>query len=321
MEKNQVGKVFKDVRKNGKDNKWRERKLDNLELGVRLEKLGYKNFMRVNQCAEVLKFLEQPDNSLKLYQTYFCKNKLCPICNWRRSMKYSAQASQIIDKAIEREPKGEFLFLTLTVKNVDGLFLNSELSRMTEGFRRLFLYKKVKKNMIGFLRSTEVTYNSENKNYHPHLHILIFVKSSYFTGNGSNYISQKEWGELWGKALKEDYVPQVDIRKVKPKIMTENSFKDVRGAILETAKYPMKPINILGQSEDEKLQITEDLIQGLHRKRQIAFGGLFKKIRKELQLSDIEDGDLIHVTDEKESTKGKELIAVWNWERKNYFIK
>lgn len=172
--------------------------------------------------------------------------------------------------------------------------------------------------MIGFLRSTEVTYNSETGEYHPHLHVLLFVKSSYFTGNANNYISQEEWTELWKKSAKLNYVPVVDIRAVKAK--KEN--KSLKKAILETAKYPTKPIEVLGRSEEEKLQITDDLMQGLYRKRQISFGGLFKEIRKELQLTDVENGDLIHVDEqEKESTQGEEIIAIWNWEKENYYLK
>ena len=49
--------VFKDYSKQGKDRKWRERKLKNIELAGRLEKLGYRSFERVYQCAEVLKFI------------------------------------------------------------------------------------------------------------------------------------------------------------------------------------------------------------------------------------------------------------------------
>ncbi|MEQ6219808.1 protein rep [Levilactobacillus brevis] len=42
---------------------------------------------------------------LKLYQTWFCKKRLCPLCNWRKSMKNSSQLKQIIAEAVVREPK------------------------------------------------------------------------------------------------------------------------------------------------------------------------------------------------------------------------
>lgn len=81
------------------------------------KELGYRETLieRVETCGDTLRFIRREDGSLRLYQAYFCKNKLCPMCNWRRSMKYSYQTSQIVDEAIKEQPKGRFLFLTLTV--------------------------------------------------------------------------------------------------------------------------------------------------------------------------------------------------------------
>lgn len=315
---NQSDEILKDTTKDGKDRKWKERKLKNIELGARLEKLGYRNFSNVYQCAEVLRFREQEDKSLKLHQAWFCKNRLCPICNWRRSMKYSVQLSEIIDKAIQIYPKSQFIFLTLTCRNCEGDELKETLSAMTRAFSRLVKYKKVKKNLLGYIRATETTYSEKWKNYHPHLHILLMVKSSYFIGNGENYISQEEWVQLWQKAMKLDYKPSVNVKKVYAKKHNQ-SYID---AVKEVAKYPTKPIDKMGKSEEERLKITDDLMTGLRGKRQLGFGGIFKEIRKELQLDDIEDGDLINIDDEQEeSTLGKEIVAQWNWERKNYFIR
>ena len=123
---------FKDVSKAGKDRKWKERKLQNINLAERLERLGYRNFNNVYQCAEVLRFQEQEDKSLKLHQAWFCKNRLCPICNWRRSMKYSVQLFKMIDKAIQIYPKSKFIFLTLTCRNCEGDELKETLSAMTQ---------------------------------------------------------------------------------------------------------------------------------------------------------------------------------------------
>ncbi|KXT72172.1 Replication protein [Streptococcus sp. DD10] len=247
-------------------------------------------------------------------------------------MKYSYQAERVIEEALVRYPKGRFLFLTLTVKNVTGENLNQTLSKITEGFRRLMQYKKVDKNLIGFLRATEVTYSQKREDYHPHLHVLLMVKSSYFTGNrgnSENYISQEEWTKLWQKAMKLDYTPMVDIRAVKNKAVEKD--KGFKKAILETAKYPVKPFdmekdkdgNKIILSEDEKLQIVDDMMNGLHRKRQIGFGKLFKEIKKEMDFDDIENGNLIQTGDEEieKVSAVRQIIAVWNWQRMNYFIK
>ena len=312
--------VFQDISKTGKDRIWRERKLKNIELAGQLDILGYRSFERVYQCAEVLKFVEQSDGTKKLYQSYFCKNKLCALCNWRRSMKYSYQASKIVEEAMIRQPKGRFLFLTLTVKNVIGQELNQAMTDILIGFNRLMKYKKIDKNMIGFLRATEVTYSKKLDSYHPHLHVLLMVKPGYFRSK-DDYLNQEEWTELWQKAMKLDYTPMVDIRAVKA-----DKGKGLKGAILETAKYPVKPFDVIDEKTDftaqEKLQIVDDMLTGLHRKRQIGFGKLFKDIKKELELDDLENGNLVQTRDDTESrSTGQEIVAIWNWERKNYYIR
>src|SRR5699024_12278022 len=73
---------------------------------------------------------------------------------------------------------------------------------------------------------------------------------------------------------------------------------------------------------ERNLQRLADLEEGLYRKRLISYGGLLKEIHKELNLDDAEDGDLIHTDDEEKADEdGFSIIAMWNWERKNYFIK
>ena len=57
----------------------------------------------------------------------------------------------------------------------------------------------------------------------------------------------------------------------------------------------MKPFDVDTEdvtlfSEMVKERITEDLTNGLHRKRQIGFGKLFKEIKAELALDDVEEG-------------------------------
>ena len=304
--------VLLDQNKKGKDRNWRGRKILSLKLADIFEELGYKKSLveRVQTCGDLLRFIRREDGSLKLYQAYFCKNKLCPMCNWRRSMKYSYQTSRIVDEAIKQEPKARFIFLTLTVKNVAGNDLNQTLSSLTQSFDRLFRRAKVKKNLIGYLRSVEVTHNELTNEYHPHIHVLLMLKTSYF--KGGNYISQEEWGDMWSQSLKVDYVPMVDVRAVKEK------GKGLRGAVLETAKYPTKPIKL----DIENKQVVDDLYNGLYRKRQLGYGGLFKTIKKQLALDDAENGDLVHTSDDKENiSKGTEIVAIWNATKQNYYLK
>lgn len=307
------GEILVDKNSLGKERDWRGRKILSLKLADIFKELQYKKTFveRVISCGDTLRFIKKQDGSLKLYQAYFCKNKLCPICNWRRSMKYSYQTSRIVDEAIKQSPKGRFLFLTLTVKNVEGKALNSTISQLTKSFDRLFKRAKVQKNLLGYLRSVEVTHNENDKTYHPHIHVLMMVRPSYFQSK-KDYITQKEWSDMWSQSLKVDYVPMIDIRTVK------ETGKGLRGAVLETAKYPTKPIKL----DIENKQVVDDLYNGLYRKRQLGYGGLFKAIKKQLALDDAENGDLVHTSDDKENiSKGTEIVAIWNANKQNYYLK
>ena len=318
-----VEQAFQDIRKNGKKNDWRGKKIANVNYANLLSELHYRKATNVKICAEVMRFEPTDTGHLKLKQTWFCKSKLCPLCNWRRSMKHSNQVVQVIDEAVKREPSGRFLFWTLTSKNTyDGQELKKALSEMTKAFNKLKQYKKVKQNLLGFLRATEVTVNSKDNSYNQHMHVLVFVKSSYFK-NSENYISQAELTEFWQKALQVDYTPIVNMKAVKPKNKIKNSEKDLLGAVYETAKYPVKSVDYLTDIHENNLKRIDDLEKGLYRKRLISYGGLFKIIRKEFQLDDVEEDDLLTTDSEEdnEATTGREIVAYWNWERKNYFIK
>ncbi|NLS63408.1 protein rep, partial [Lactiplantibacillus plantarum] len=55
--------------------------------------------------------------------------------------------------------------------------------------------------------------------------------------------------------------------------------------------------------------------------RQISYGGLFKEIRKQLQLEDV-DAHLINVDDDKVKIDEvvREVVAKWDYNKQNYFI-
>lgn len=313
--------ILKDIRRNGKEFDWRGKKIKNRYYADILDILHFKKAENVTNCADEMSFKLGNDGYLKLHQVWFCKSKLCPLCAWRRSMKFSYQNAEILSEAIKQEPTGRFLFLTLTVKNVyDGEELDSILRKMTDGFRKLFKYKKVSKNMIGYLRATEVTVNDKDNSYHPHFHVLMMVKPTYFK-NSDNYLNQEEWTNLWKKAMKLDYTPIVNVKAIRGKTKSKS---DVTSAVLETSKYPVKDSDYLTNNVERDSFVIDDLETGLYRKRQIGYGLLFKEIRKKLHLEDVEEGDLKNIgeDDEEELSESARIIyAKWNNERKNYFIK
>src|SRR5699024_9840389 len=67
-------------------------KVDYFEL---LHILEFKKAERVKDCAEVLEYKVSYETGEKtLYRVWFCKSRLCPMCNWRRAMKHGIQSQK-----------------------------------------------------------------------------------------------------------------------------------------------------------------------------------------------------------------------------------
>ena len=88
----------------------------------------------LEECGDTLVFMRNEEGEKRLHGANFCRNRLCPMCNWRRSLKMYSQVSQITDKILTTR-KSRFIFVTLTVKNPDAEHLTETLDLMNKGFR------------------------------------------------------------------------------------------------------------------------------------------------------------------------------------------
>ena len=330
--------ILDDKTATGKKRDWRGKKMRSSLVSAHYEGLEKrtgapyygKKAQKVCNCAECLVFRRDIETGrLRLSNAYFCKVRLCSMCAWRRSLKIASHNKLIVEEA-NRQYKPSWIFLTLTVKNVDGDDLKQTITDMMQGFRKLFQYKKVKTGTLGFFRALEITKNHEENTYHPHFHVLIPVKKSYF--RGQSYIKQAEWTSLWKRAMKLDYTPIVHVQRVKGKkgIDAEAIEQEVRKemeeqkAILEISKYPVKDTDIIRGNEvtEENLDTVYYLDGALSARRLIGYGGILKEIHKELNLTDAEDGDLIRIEEDDDEVANEtfEVMARWHVGIKNYII-
>src|SRR5699024_12833332 len=95
--------------------------------------LEFKKAERVKDCAEVLEYkVSYATGEKTLYRVWFCKSRLCPLCNWRRAMKHGIQSQKVDAEVSKQKPTVRWLFLTLTVRSLDdGTELNNSLSHMS----------------------------------------------------------------------------------------------------------------------------------------------------------------------------------------------
>lgn len=286
--------------KNGEKKKrdWAGKKKNSLLLAESYKRLGKeKRAMKVFNCAKELIFKECTNHGYRiLSRANFCKDILCPVCSWRRSHINRGQLYKIIPEIYKLHPDVRFLFLTISRKNVSGEQLKDEITHYNKSFERFFKRSEIKNNpsILGYVKALEVTRNLDPKSkdyntFHPHFHIMIAVKGSYFT---RYRIHHSKYESLWAESVRVDYRPVVHICTVKNKVIDnkinyeEQEISELN-AILETAKYAVKGSDYILK---DTLLMDEgvDVFTGaLDKRNMISYGGIFKTIKKELKLADV----------------------------------
>lgn len=249
---------------------------------------------RVNGCSRWLEF-HLTDSSIKLSKAYFCRVRYCPVCQWRRTMMWKARAFAVIPKLVKEHPTARYLFMTLTVKNVNISDLRLSIKEINYGFRKMTMRKDWPG--LGHIKSLEVTKGKDGPmQAHPHMHILVMVKPSYFWAR--NYVSQERWTEIWMECMKLDYVPQVNIKAIKG---------DIEQGVKETIKYEAKPDELVSNGAEW----LEALTQQTKKMRRIELAGLLRQYFRELEE---EPEDLINVDEDAtdEPTTGDDLRFDWS---------
>lgn len=232
---------------------------------------GYKTAERIDECFRSVwttyyQRHNSPDEIKDKKSALLCHNKFCSVCSTLRASKWRKATAERVDK-LKQEEKQRFLFLTLTVKNCELEDLSCTIKSMNEGWNRLWKNTLINR-MNGFLKVLEITFDGQG-NAHPHFHILISVDNSYFKDRFEIDFLIK----AWGRALKVDYLPTVDIRAVK------GNQRQIDKSLKELLKYTMKHSDFDKLKADEMVMLDEQL----HAKRFIASGGNMKMSLKKIE--------------------------------------
>ncbi len=259
---------------------------------------------RMDLCAQILDFKLVPDLDLgqlqlKLSAARFCRVPQCPVCQSRRSLMWKARALRTLPLVVRDYPNHRWLFLTLTQKNCSVDELRETVLEMNKSFARL---TKLKRWAVeGWIKSLEVT-RGKDGSAHPHFHCLLMVSPAYFK---RNYISYREWCDLWQKVSRLNYKPQVHVRAVAKD-------RDPTVLIPEILKYSVKESDLY-KSREFLLGITEQL----YKIQRISVGGILRSYMKKLEE---EPEDLIGKDDKNEVDEGH-LCFQWKYQEKKYRLK
>jgi len=187
--------------------------------------------LRIRECATHLQVY--PDAACGTFtDTWYCKHRHCPICQWRKALKWRSRMHQLLDSTPEAS-SGKWVALTLTTRNCHVSDLNETIAEMNDAFRRLRNRAFWKANVVGGIKFVEVDQGaSDYQSAHPHFHCLIQIRPSMHQGN--NYVTQQRWAEEWQGCLKAHFIPEVRARRL------TGLGGELRNKILKCVSYPMK---------------------------------------------------------------------------------
>ena len=250
------------------------------------------------------------DDAGRVVTANFCRLRVCPLCQKRRSLKVAAEFNRIMEYL-----SCSWLHLVLTVPNCSADELSNLLDTMQICSSRLFNVAIIKRAFKGVARCTEITYNFHADTYHPHFHCLVAVNKSYFTSR--YYIQALTIRKLWTVICNAAF-RGVNVRKKSDdwffeqcEIMDDIVYqchitKADSQAVAEIAKYSVKPLEI-GLQGVALYEPLKTIYFALHSRRLIQTYGIIKDAAKILRV----DFDTIEDDDELDKNK----ITLYTWDR------
>jgi hypothetical protein len=257
--------------------------------------------LRIFECAHSLKVYCYGYGN-QLVDTWFCKHRSCPICQWRKSRRYCSRMHELLNQNPSLL-EGKWLYLTLTVRHCPIDELRSTVNHMNQAFRRLMNRDFWKKNVAGGIRFIELSEAGlETECAHPHFHCLLLVSPSMY--EGTNYVSEEQWSKEWRRALQTYYSPIVNSKRLK------GTDQELRDQIISYTHYSMKPTEI---AFDQRWFLVTS-----HEMRCLRLVEPFGVIRT--MLSELDGSSLFEAMEEQETIREENDASVhtWNGTEKKY---
>lgn len=278
-------------------------KLQSLFLADVYQKIGFeKKYMNVKECGTFLEFRKCLENGeVALTGANFCRDRLCPMCAKRKSLKNFSTLSKVLD-VLNQNNKYRYLFCTLTLKNCEYTELSNTLNQIKIGFTNFLkshFFRGKNKQFLGCFKSIEITINTDTRTFHPHIHLLIAVDKYYFSKYNMFYIDNIKLKEEWKTCLGIDYFPICDIRAV----------RNIKKVTCEVSKYICKSSDYLFYDDLEKSsELVSILSDSLYNRRFIAYTGVFYQAKKI-----IKNDDNINIDDIDNNPQLNYIFSRYKW--------
>jgi plasmid rolling circle replication initiator protein Rep len=176
----------------------------------------------------------------------------------------------VMRELVESYPDKKYSFITLTVKNCKVEDIRATVKKMAKMWDKIRINNRgLRKELIGFARSFEITYNKKRQDFHPHFHII-----AIWDGRAEH----REVIRLWlhyarAEGLEVDIKAQ-DGREIINKQGAAETEEDVTKAVLETYKYETKDEDL----ENMNIMTFKAFAAQMSGLRSASLGGIIKEI-------------------------------------------
>jgi plasmid rolling circle replication initiator protein Rep len=253
--------------------KWEKYKRMSANVSEKMIKMGYvSRGYRMRDCGNFIQYKHCADcGTFFVEKTNLCRDRFCPVCNWRLSLQRFVQMREVFQYIYEQYPTATYSMITLTVQNCKPSELGNTLTDMCNAWHKITCSRKFKDMVNGTARTIEITYNEKSKTFHPHFHVIMMWKGDI---GSEDYIINRWLNLVRG----EGHV--ADIKGQEGHTLYERD-NGILGAILETFKYSVKNDDL----NDLPLYAFHELIEGTRGRRFVSLTGIIKNVASALKVN------------------------------------
>ena len=256
----------------------------------------YEEGLKIFKCARELRVYRIGSEN-QLSDTWYCGHHSCPVCQWRKSLKFSSRMHRLLDQHPSLL-QNKWLYLTLTVRNCPIEELRSTIEHMNQAFRRLMNRDLWKKNVAGGIKYIAVDdAGLETEFAQPYFHCLLLVSASIY--EMKDYVSEIQWAAEWQQALQVQYSPRVNCCRLKGIDLS------LRNRIIWATGHSMKPTETA--FDQNWFIVTSTEMRGLRLVE--SFGTVL------VMLSDLDGSFSFEAMEELEDIRENNDASIHIWDR------